>query len=181
VVPDFFALQFEVLVLARRLATPYVVGPARPATGLIPYRDWNFLIAAQSLADCLPSTETDPKPPSFLRYPSTCFWYLPVEHEAAAAFVTTTAATGVRTAAPAAAGVSATIRPAPTDAATNAAPSRTDIRWILNFILPRNACGHRNTGTPRCRSGERPWRDTGRTECAVAQSHRQTGHFIPSG
>ena len=73
VVPVFFALQAEVLVPARRLATPLVTGPAYPATGRMSYRFWNFLIAAQSAADCLPSTLTDPKPPSFLRYPSTCF------------------------------------------------------------------------------------------------------------
>src|SRR5687768_18052319 len=73
VIPDFLALQAATFVLARRLATSNVVGPASPAAGLTPYRCWNFLIAAQSAADCLPSTVTVPKPPSFLRYVSTCF------------------------------------------------------------------------------------------------------------
>jgi hypothetical protein len=67
VVPDFLALQDDVFVAARRFATSYVVGPASPATGLMPNRFWNFLIAAQSAADCLPSTLTVPYPPIFLR------------------------------------------------------------------------------------------------------------------
>src|SRR3954453_4796144 len=83
--PDFLALHAAVLVAASRCATSYVVGPARPAAGTMPNRRWNFLIAAQSAADCLPSTVTVPYPPSFLRYPSTCFWYAPVGQLAVAA------------------------------------------------------------------------------------------------
>src|SRR3712207_3805786 len=51
VVPFFAALHAAVLVDASRFATSLVVGPARPWTGLMPYRVWNFLIAAQSAAD----------------------------------------------------------------------------------------------------------------------------------
>ena len=73
VIPDFFALHDAMFVAARRCATSNVVGPARPAAGWMPYRFWNFLIAARSAADCLPSTVILPKPPSFFRYVSTCF------------------------------------------------------------------------------------------------------------
>ena len=56
VVFDLLALQVDVFVFASRLATSCVVGPARPAAGLMPKRLWNFLMAAQSVFDCFPST-----------------------------------------------------------------------------------------------------------------------------
>lgn len=71
------ALQRLVSVVARRFATSYVVGPARPWGGRMSYRFWNFLMAAQSAADCRPSTVTRPKPPSCARYVSTARWCSP--------------------------------------------------------------------------------------------------------
>ncbi|CAM5348585.1 hypothetical protein SCYAM73S_01559 [Streptomyces cyaneofuscatus] len=49
-----------------------VSGPAYPMVGVIPWAFWNFWIALQSAADCLPSTGR-------FRNFSTCFWYGPVE------------------------------------------------------------------------------------------------------
>ncbi|GHJ57002.1 hypothetical protein Nm8I071_63090 [Nonomuraea sp. TT08I-71] len=40
------------------------------------------MIAAQSAADCLPSTVSVPKPPSRFRYVSTAFWCSPCGHPA---------------------------------------------------------------------------------------------------
>ena len=48
----------------------------------MPYRIWNFLIAAQSAADCSPSTVSVPKPPSRVRYVSTARWCSPCGHPA---------------------------------------------------------------------------------------------------
>jgi hypothetical protein len=71
------ALQLVVSVVARRWATSRVVGPARPSTGRMPYLFWNFLMAAQSAADCRPSTVTAPNPPRRARYVSTARWCWP--------------------------------------------------------------------------------------------------------
>src|SRR5690242_3490372 len=65
------ARSASVLLVAIRPATLAVDGPARPWAGLIPYRAWNFLIAAQSAADCTPSSVTGPYPPSCANAAST--------------------------------------------------------------------------------------------------------------
>ncbi|GAA1807319.1 hypothetical protein GCM10009835_27930 [Planosporangium flavigriseum] len=44
---------------ASRRATAAVVGPARPAAGLIPYLVWNFLTTSQSATVWTPSTVID--------------------------------------------------------------------------------------------------------------------------
>src|SRR5689334_1313355 len=74
---EHFARSVAVWLVAIRRATSAVLGPARPWAGLIPYRFWNFLIAAQSSADWTPSTVTDPYPPICARAASTSRWRSP--------------------------------------------------------------------------------------------------------
>jgi hypothetical protein len=54
-----------------RRATSAVVGPARPAAGLMPNLAWNFLMVAQSSSDWAPSAVTVPYAPISAREAST--------------------------------------------------------------------------------------------------------------
>jgi hypothetical protein len=70
-------LQRRVSVSASRRATSRVVGPARPWAGRMSYRRWNLMIAAQSAADCRPSTVIGPNPPRRRSWISTARWCSP--------------------------------------------------------------------------------------------------------